>query len=294
MFFFRMLLFSMLAICAVGNGLATVSNPNPNLTMLIVGNDNFTIGQSGGTLPGFVVRVTDSLGAPIPGLVVEFFADRQLCAPLQPCNLPPPTLYGHFAGRESYQSQYVGTDANGIASSGDYIGGTTPGTYRIAALILCLNGGGNCAALKGQSGPIASFGMSQSFGLLDGYMSGNWYDPARSGQGLQLEFTDQNNTALIVWFVFGPEGGQNWIYAQGAYDLTKNTLTLPAVILTGAKFPPLFKSSDMQSTPWGSITLTFADCDHGTMTWNSVLPGYGAGSMPISRLTSIRGTKCPA
>ena len=287
----RLVLFSLLAICAVGNSLATVSNPNPNLTISIVGNEKFILKQAGITLPGFAVRVTDPRGLPIPGLVVEFFTDTPLCAPLQPCNLPPFSLYGRFPN--GVQSQFVLTDANGIARTADYISGTTSGTYRIAAMILSLNSLKNLEVMKGQGTPIAFFVVTQSIALLDGYMSGNWYDPARSGHGLQLEFTDQSNMALAIWFVFGPDGGQNWIYAQGTYDPARNTMTMPAVISNGARFPPLFKSSDLQTTPWGSITLTFADCDHGTLTWNSTLPGYGAGTMSISRLTSIRGTKCP-
>jgi hypothetical protein len=129
---------------------------------------------------------------------------------------------------------------------------------------------------------------------LDGYMSGNWFDPAQAGQGFQLEFTDQNDTLLAIWFVYTPDGnGQNWIYAQGTYDLTKTSVTVPAEILSGAKFPPLFTSSDLHATPWGTITFSFSDCNHGTASWNSTVPGYGSGSMPIVRLTQIAGTSCP-
>ena len=44
------------------------------------------------------------------------------------------------------------------------------------------------------------------------------------GQGFQLEFTSQANTAVAIWFTFAPDGsGQKWIFAQGNYDNTKNT-----------------------------------------------------------------------
>ncbi len=39
-------------------------------------------------------------------------------------------------------------------------------------------------------------------------------------------------------------------------------MTLPAILLTGAKFPPNFKSSDITQTPWGTITFTFSDLQH--------------------------------
>ena len=131
---------------------------------------------------------------------------------------------------------------------------------------------------------------------LGGFLSGNWFDPSpnQSGHGFQLEFTDQANTVVAIWFVYPPAGGgQNWIYAQGTFDSTKNTTTVPAILLTGPKFPPLYNSNDLQQTSWGTITFTFADCNHGTASWNSTVAGYGSGSIPIQRLTSIQGTTCP-
>jgi len=129
---------------------------------------------------------------------------------------------------------------------------------------------------------------------LGGYLSGNWYDPTHSGQGFQLEFTDQNNTLLAIWFTFAPDGsGQRWIYAQAPYDTTADAVTAPAEILNGGRFPPLFNSGDLHATLWGEMTFVFSDCNHGRAIWSSSVPGYGSGSMPISRLTRIRGTACP-
>ncbi|MGA9341801.1 MAG: plastocyanin/azurin family copper-binding protein [Rhodanobacteraceae bacterium] len=126
-----------------------------------------------------------------------------------------------------------------------------------------------------------------------GYISGNWYNTAQSGQGFQIEAAT-NNTMVAIWFVFAPDGSaQNWIYAQGNYDTSSNTATLQAVLLTGAAFPPNFDSSDLTNTPWGTLTFTFSDCNNGTASWNSPLPGYGIGSLPITRLTQIDGTSCP-
>ena len=103
-----------------------------------------------------------------------------------------------------------------------------------------------------------------------------------------------NNVMVAIWFVYAPDGsGQNWIYAQGTYDKTTNSVTLPAVLLTHAKFPPNFVENDVQRTDWGTLTFTFADCNNGTVTWNSPLQGYGVGSLPITRLTQIAGTTCP-
>ena len=116
---------------------------------------------------------------------------------------------------------------------------------------------------------------------IDGYMSGNWFNPAQSGHGFQIEATNAIDSAtgkpimVAIWFVYTPDGsGQNWIYAQGTYDTTSNTVTLPAVLNTGAKFPPNFLSSDLTHTDWGNLTFSFTDCNNGTVTWHGVNADY--------------------
>jgi len=149
---------------------------------------------------------------------------------------------------------------------------------------------------------------------LGGYLSGNWFNASQGGHGFQLEFTNRSTGAttadmVAIWFVYTPNGsaandgsGQNWIYAEGDYDTTKNSVTLPAILLTGAKFPPNFNGADVRrvsgdaSTTWGTLTFTFTDCNNGTASWHSNVPGYvGANDtpLPITRLTQIAGTTCP-
>jgi hypothetical protein len=104
---------------------------------------------------------------------------------------------------------------------------------------------------------------------------------------------------VAIWFVYTPDGkNQNWIYAQGPYDSNENTVTLPATIYHGAKFPaPLsnFDPNDLVGTlgDWGTLTFSFTDCNNGMASWTSTENGYGSGSIAITRLTSIDGTICP-
>jgi len=149
---------------------------------------------------------------------------------------------------------------------------------------------------------------------LGGYLSGNWFNPNQGGHGFQLEFTNRATGAstfdmVAIWFVYTPNGstatdgsGQNWIYSEGDYDTSKNTVTLPAILLSGAKFPPNFNPADVHrissdaSTTWGTLTFTFTDCNNGTVSWHSTLPGYSNANdtpLAIQRLTQIAGTTCP-
>jgi hypothetical protein len=129
---------------------------------------------------------------------------------------------------------------------------------------------------------------------LDGYLSGSWYDPSQSGQGFDLDFTDQQNQLVAYWFSFTPDGkSPMWLYAQGTYDSSSNAVTIPVAIVSGTRFSPNFNPADVQRTLWGTLTFTFSDCNHGNVSWNSTVSGYGSGSFPIVRLTRIRGTACP-
>lgn len=129
--------------------------------------------------------------------------------------------------------------------------------------------------------------------VIGGYLSGNWFNPSEGGSGFQLEATT-DNMMVAIWFVYTPDGsGQNWIFAQGSYDATKSSVTLPAFVLTGARFPPNFNSADITRTSWGTLTFSFADCNNATAMWSSTMAGYGSGSLPITRLTQIAGTTCP-
>ena len=133
-----------------------------------------------------------------------------------------------------------------------------------------------------------------------GYISGNWFNVDQAGSGFQIEATNTIDAAsglpimLAIWFTYAPDGSsRNWIYAQGTYDPTKATTTLPAFLSAGGKFPPTTKPSDVTAEPWGTLAFTFTDCDNGVASWNSIVPGYGSGSLSIVRLTSIDGAVCP-
>jgi len=130
-------------------------------------------------------------------------------------------------------------------------------------------------------------GMTISAGI-----TGNWFNSSESGHGFSVEVLP-GNKMLTEWFVFAPDGGQAWIIATGA--ITGNTAVLQGSYLvgTGGRFPPNFISSEINEQFWGTITLTFSDCNHGQASWQPAVAGYTSGSMPIARLTMPAGLTCP-
>jgi len=138
------------------------------------------------------------------------------------------------------------------------------------------------------SGPPPAFAIGPG-------ITGNWGDPTpgQGGHGFQIEILP-NNGMLAIWFAFTPDGsGPTWIYSQGTYTPGSNTVTLPAYISQGPKFPPHYSSSEDTVSQWGTLTFSFADCNNGSATWHPTAAGYTSGTMPISRVTLPAGLTCP-
>ena len=123
-------------------------------------------------------------------------------------------------------------------------------------------------------------------------ITGMWYDPAQSGHGFEIEVLDTGDLAL-TWFVFAPDGAPLWLTGTGPITGSHATVQLYDVVGTGAVFPPAFDPLSIQRQPWGTLTVTFSDCNNGQVNWHSTLPGYSDGSLPIARLTLPAGLSCP-
>jgi hypothetical protein len=122
-------------------------------------------------------------------------------------------------------------------------------------------------------------------------ITGAWYDPSQSGHGLFIEVLP-GSRFYASWFAFDPAGSeQAWFTGVGTYS--GNAASITAVDLpTGGRWIPNFDPSQIVHNPWGTLTFTFTDCNHGTVDFNSVL-GYGAGSMNLTRLAQPAGLTCP-
>ena len=149
-----------------------------------------------------------------------------------------------------------------------------------------LAGGGGSANGSVSAEIYANVPVSASSG-----MTGTWYDPAQSGHGLVIEGL-AGNQMLVEWYSFDPTGTQqSWFLGVGS--INGNTATITAVDQpTGGRFIPNFDPTKIVHNPWGTLTLTFTDCDHGKVDFASTA-GYGSGSMNLTRLTRPVGLACP-
>ncbi|MEP6938631.1 MAG: plastocyanin/azurin family copper-binding protein [Rudaea sp.] len=128
------------------------------------------------------------------------------------------------------------------------------------------------------------------FSIVPG-ITGSWYNPAQSGQGFNIEIM-ANNTFIAFWYVFDASGNDLWLTGIGNYS--GDTTTLAMTQTTGGAFPPAFDPSKIVRTPWGTLSLQFSDCNHGSATWQPTdTAHFASGTMPIQRLTSVAGVACP-
>src|SRR6266581_4723823 len=139
-----------------------------------------------------------------------------------------------------------------------------------------------CTVAPGQAAAAVTIGPG---------FTGAWFDPAQSGHGLFVEVLN-NNAFLAWWFTFNPAGtGQSWFGGVGTYS--GNTAVITQVTqTTGGRWIPNFDPSKLVQIPWGTLTFTFTDCNNGKVDFDSTVPGYGIGSMTLSRLTLPAGLTC--
>ncbi len=128
---------------------------------------------------------------------------------------------------------------------------------------------------------------------ISGGITGAWHDAANTGHGFFIQVVrnaDGTERFIVTWDVYSP--AQQQLYLVGDSAFSGNSVTLDLYSTFGGRFPPPFPADQIQRLPWGTITFSFTDCNHGTATYNSTRPGYGSGTIPLTRLTNISGLDC--
>lgn len=163
---------------------------------------------------------------------------------------------------------------------------TMPGDYWYGVCVDAVSGetttSNNCS-----SGVRLSVRSGNTGTNLD--VSGIWFNPDEPGHGWFIEQLDSGSkgaTPMLnaYWYVY-LNGAPAWLIANG--PLVGNRAELDVFTTSGADFPPRFNSAAVQLTPWGTVTFDFNNGDNGTLGWVSSEPGFGSGSMPLTRITGV-------
>lgn len=119
-------------------------------------------------------------------------------------------------------------------------------------------------------------------------LSGTWYNPETSGQGFVIDVSPDfygAGTGLLFagWYTFeaGSPNGQRWYTLQGQVSSGSSTASIPVYLTQGGNFDA---AGNPTTTVVGQSTLTFSDCNHGTLAYTLSDGGGRSGTIPLTRL----------
>ncbi len=89
-------------------------------------------------------------------------------------------------------------------------------------------------------------------------LAGLWYNPNRSGHGIDLQFAGDN--LFIIWYTYNDDGTPTWYLAAGAYNTdwqaTLSRFTWDSVARTAT------------AEEVGTVSLNMSDGTHATFSWD--------------------------
>jgi hypothetical protein len=119
-------------------------------------------------------------------------------------------------------------------------------------------------------------------------IAGAWYAPYETGQGFTIDYIASSNTLFVPWFTYTQAGGndpanRNWFSLQGVANTGATSANLTIYTNDGGTFA----SGTTSSQPVGTGTLTFTDCNQGTLEYhfNGDTNGGASGVISLVRLT---------
>ena len=104
-------------------------------------------------------------------------------------------------------------------------------------------------------------------------LSGNWFEPATSGQGFTVEVNPNSGTFFLAWYTYMPNGaaagavGQRWYTAQGSFTTGMRSIPVTIYQTTGGIFDTPTPPGQI-SVVVGSGTMTFQSCTAATFSYN--------------------------
>lgn len=133
----------------------------------------------------------------------------------------------------------------------------------------------------GTTGSIETLGLA-GFGINFG-LSGGWFNPETSGQGILIEVLPASRQVFMAWFTYvaAPKmigsSDHRWLTGLGTYEGSRVEIDL-RVTSDGFFDDPV----DVQRTEpgtVGTVELEFTACDAGTMSYDWVDPPPGAAAV---------------
>ena len=123
-------------------------------------------------------------------------------------------------------------------------------------------------------------------------ISGAWIADA-SGQGIFVNVArvEDRPNFVVSWYSY-QDNNQVWLIGSLPFDYGVQELTIPMIITSGTDWGQSFSGDDVIRTEWGTITISFVDCNNGLLEYHANDPIFGADVIPLFRLTNTDGLSC--
>lgn len=159
---------------------------------------------------------------------------------------------------------------------------------------------------QGQTLNIPTYNPTQSTypdaytGLpITGYLTGNWFDEAHSGEGMLIQTFDIPNDQLLftfAWFTYDSNGVPFWLFGSAPVARgTRGKITVPTIFNSGGGFAGNFGAS-AQTNTWGTVEFTFNNCYEVKFRYNSTHNANGVprgtGEKVWTRPVDTNGLTC--
>jgi len=131
---------------------------------------------------------------------------------------------------------------------------------------------------------------------ISGYQTGNYADQTAGGQGVQIEVangTPGQRVIVFAWYTYDASGTAYWLFNSVSFTPGARYVSLPLGYYSGGTFV----GGSGTGALWGNVTVSFPDCDHLLVAYQSEsgLPAgtpQGSGTRTFTRITSINGASC--
>ena len=91
-----------------------------------------------------------------------------------------------------------------------------------------------------------------------------WWNPSESGWGIAV--TQQYGVMFLTWFVYDNSGKPTW-YAATSCTVSGASCSGKLYRATGPAFGPAFDALQVHAIEAGTVTLSFSDANHATLTY---------------------------
>ena len=109
-------------------------------------------------------------------------------------------------------------------------------------------------------------------------LSGNWFDPVTSGQGITVEVNPSSNALFFAWYTYAPNGaaagaaGQRWYTGLGNFAAGARSVAVQLYETTGGVFNAVTPAASTVAV--GTGTIAFQGCAGLTLAY-----AFTSGSM---------------